>query len=77
VKGVHYAIDLWTIIELALAHGFGGKNTPQKVQTLEFEIRLSSFTSSILLHSALATSSSCDHNKSQERFWKFASLHSI
>lgn len=38
VKGVHYAIDLWTIIELALAHGFGGKNTPQKVQTLEFEL---------------------------------------
>jgi hypothetical protein len=39
VKGLHYAIDQWTIIELALAHGFGGKNTPLKIQTLEFEIR--------------------------------------
>jgi len=37
-KGLHYTVNTWTIVELAIAHGFGGKSTPQKVQTMEEEI---------------------------------------
>lgn len=37
-RGVHYIIGTWTLVELAISHGFGGRQTAKKVDALETEL---------------------------------------
>jgi len=37
-KGVHYIIGTWTLVELAISHGFGGRQTARKVELMESDL---------------------------------------
>jgi len=37
-RGVHYIIGTWTLVELAISHGFAGRQTARKAEMLESDL---------------------------------------